>query len=105
MANEPEAGGSLRFTSARISVTIDQRPYPVTNMNAFEVLIGGAPDWIRIRQKIDFTFHLQVGGRDVVLPTYGVVTKNDGGGLEVRYQAPNDRWRDLLTKMVKEEYA
>ena len=105
MAKEPEAAGSSRFTSTRISVTIDQRPYPVTNMNAFEVLIGGAPDWISVRQKIDFTFHLQVGGRDVVLPTYGVVLKNDAGGLDVRYQAPNDRWRDLLTKMVKEEYA
>ena len=103
MAKEPEVAG--RFTSTRISVTIDQRPYPITNMNPFEVLIGGAPDWITVRQKIDFTFHLQVGGRDVVLPTYGIVLKNDASGLEIRYQAPNDRWRDLLTKMVKEEYA
>jgi hypothetical protein len=39
----------------------------------------------------------------VSLPTYGAVLKNDGEGLEIRYQAPNDRWRDLLTRVLTEE--
>jgi len=97
------AAPSPRFTSSRIQVTIDQRPYAIVNMNMFDVLIAGAPDWIAPRQKLDFKFLLTLGGREVGLSTYGVVVKNDGAGLEVRYQAPNARWRDLLARVITEE--
>jgi hypothetical protein len=104
MAKTPAQGGtSPRFTTTRIQVTIDQNPYAVVNMNPFDVLIAGAPDWISPKQKIDFCFLISVGGREVSLPTYGAVLKNDGEGLEIRYQAPNDRWRDLLTRVLTEE--
>ncbi|HVJ33851.1 MAG TPA: hypothetical protein VND94_12095 [Terriglobia bacterium] len=106
MAKKPEdAAPSPRFTTKRIQVTIDQRPYTVVNMNAFDILIAGAPDWIAPKQKLDFTFLIAVGGREVGLPTYGVVLKNDASGLEVRYQAPNNRWRDLLAHVLTEENA
>lgn len=106
MAKQPQASDpSPRFTSQRIAVTIDQKPYSIVNMNAFDVLISGAPDWISPKQKLDFTFVINVSGREVGLPTYGAVLKNDGAGLEVRYQAPNARWRDLLAKVITEENA
>lgn len=92
-----------RFRTKRIEVTIDRRPYAVVNMNAFDVLISGAPDWIAPKQKLDFSFVISVGGKEIVLPTYGAVLKNDSAGLEVRYQAPNARWRDILARVVAEE--
>ena len=97
------AAASPRFTTARIQVTIDQRPYAIVNMNTFDVLIAGAPDWIAEKQKLDFVFLVTLGGRESGLPTYGVVLKNDQAGLEVRYQAPHTRWRDLLTQILTEE--
>ncbi|HVJ43295.1 MAG TPA: hypothetical protein VM639_17475 [Dongiaceae bacterium] len=106
MAKQPEtAAPPLRFTTQRIQVSIDQRPFTIVNMNAFDVLIAGTPEWIAPKQKIDFTFMITVGGKEVGLPTYGVVLKNDASGLEVRYQAPNNRWRDLLTRVLTEENA
>lgn len=104
MAKTPApAATSPRFTTTRIQVTIDQHPYPVVNMNPFDVLISGAPDWIAPKQKIDFSFVILVGGKEINLPTYGAVLKNDGDGLEIRYQAPNARWRELLTRVLTEE--
>ena len=97
------AAPSPRFTTARIQVTIDQRPYAIVNMNAFDVLIAGAPDWIAQKQKLDFVFLITLGGKEIGLATYGVVLKNDQAGLEVRYQAPHTRWRDLLAQVLTEE--
>lgn len=94
---------SPRFTTNRVQVTIDQRPFPIVNMNGFDVLIAGAPDWIVQRQKLDFCFVVAVGGKEASLPTYGVVLKNDAAGLEVRYQPPNARWRELLMRVISEE--
>lgn len=106
MAKQPAAAAPApRFTSKRIRVTIDQRPYDVVNMNVFDVLITGAPDWIAPKQKLDFSFLILVGGKEISLPTYGAVLKNDAAGLEVRYQAPNNRWRDLLARVITEENA
>jgi hypothetical protein len=99
---QPEPA-SPRFTTSRILVTIDQQPFAIVNMNGFDVLITGAPDWIAPKQKLDFCFVVTVGGREASLPTYGVVLKNDEAGLEVRYQPPNNRWRDLLMRVLSEE--
>lgn len=106
MAKTPAAAAPApRFTSKRIRVTIDQRPYDIVNMNVFDVLIAGAPNWIAPKQKLDFVFLLMVGGKEIGLPTYGAVLKNDGAGLEVRYQPPHARWRDLLARVITEENA
>ncbi len=37
------------------------------------------------------------------LPTYGVVVRNDAKGLEVRYNAPALRWRDILARLISED--
>ncbi|HEX9448438.1 MAG TPA: hypothetical protein VF920_10670 [Dongiaceae bacterium] len=106
MAKQPDpAAASPRFTTKRIQVSIDQRPYPVVNMNVFDVLISGAPEWIAQGQKIDFSFLIQLGGKEVILQTYGAVMKNNSAGLEIRYQSPNARWRDLLARVITEENA
>jgi hypothetical protein len=106
MAKQPAAAAPApRFTTQRIQVTIDQKAYAVVNMNVFDVLIAAAPDWIAPKQKLDFAFLITVGGKEVGLPTYGVVLKNDAAGLEVRYQPPNNRWRDLLARVITEENA
>ena len=97
------AAPSPRFTTSQIQVTIDQRHYAIVNMNAFDVLISGAPDWIDVKQKLDFVLLITLGGKEVGLPTYGVVLKNDRDGLEVRYQPPLARWRDLLARVLTEE--
>ena len=99
----PPAAGPLRFKTNRVQVTIDHNPYSIVNMNAFDVLIAGAPEWIAKKQKIDFTFLITAGGKEIGLSTYGAVLKNDGNGLEVRYQAPLPRWRDLLARVLIEE--
>jgi hypothetical protein len=105
MAKAPQPSApSPRFTSALIQVTIDQRLHAIVNMNIFDVLIAGAPEWIAVKQRLDFVFLITVGGKEFHLPTYGVVMKNDEAGLEVRYQSPHSRWRDLLTRVLTEEH-
>ena len=100
---QQQSGPVPRFTTKQISVTIDQKPYQIVNMNVFEVVIAGAADWIAPKQKIDFSFVLTWKGKEHFLPTYGVVVKNDDHGLEIRYQPPNPRWRDILAQMLAEE--
>ncbi len=104
MAREPSSVPEApRFTTKQIHVTIDQKPYGIVNMNTFDVLIAGAPDWIVPKQKLDFSFFVTLNGKEMGLPTYGVVLKNDQAGLHIRYQAPNPRWRDLLVRVLTEE--
>jgi hypothetical protein len=105
MAKQPEAAAAPRFTTKRIQVTIDQRPYPVVSMNVYDVLISGAPDWIVPGQRIDIAFLMLMGGKESIVPTYGAVVKNDAAGLEIRYQPPNARWREFLARVITEENA
>jgi hypothetical protein len=104
MAEESSsAPAAPRFSTKQVYVTIDQKPYEIVNMNVYDVLIAGAPDWFVSKQKVDFSFFVTLGGKELALPTYGVVLKNDGAGLDIRYQAPSPRWRDLLVKVLTEE--
>jgi hypothetical protein len=96
---------AARFTTKRIQVAIDQKTYAIVNMNVYDMLIAGAPDWIAPKQKLDFSFVLTLNGKERVLPTYGAVIRNDGSGLEVRYQQPNRQWRNILLKLLVEESA
>ncbi|HET6159136.1 MAG TPA: hypothetical protein VFE34_12370 [Dongiaceae bacterium] len=92
-----------RVRLGNLYVMIDGRPYQIVNMNIVDVLIAGAPDWIAPRQKLDFSFVLSLDGKERALPTFGVVVRNDAQGLEVRYNAPALRWRDILARLIAED--
>ena len=64
---------------------------------------GRSADWIAPRQKIEFSFVLSLDGKQRALPTFGVVVRNDAQGLEVRYNAPALRWRDILARLISED--
>src|SRR5262245_27292592 len=86
-----------------LSVMIDGREHQIVNMNILDVLIAGAPDWIVPRQKLEITCVVSLERNQRALPTYGAVIRNDATGLEVRYNAPVPRWRDLLARLIAEE--
>jgi len=92
-----------RVKLSNLHVLIDARPYQIVNMNIVDVLVAGAPEWIAPRQKIEFSFVLSLDGKERALPTYGVVVRNDAAGLEVRYNAPALRWRDILARLIAED--
>jgi hypothetical protein len=92
-----------RVKLSNLSVMIDGRQYEIVNMNIVDVLVAGAPEWIAPRQKVDFSFVLRLDNKQRALPTYGVVLRNDSSGLEIRYNAPVLRWRDLLARLITEE--
>lgn len=92
-----------RVKLGNIHVMIDGKPHEIVNMNIVDVLVAGAPDWIAPRQKIDFSFVITIDDHPRPLPTYGVVVRNDGKGLEIRYNAPALRWRDILAHLIAED--
>lgn len=92
-----------RVRLSNLYVMIDGRPYQIVNMNIVDVLVAGAPDWIAPRQKIEFSFVLSLEGKERALPTFGVVVRNNAQGLEIRYNAPAVRWRDILARLIAEE--
>ena len=92
-----------RVKLRNLSVMIDGRQYEIANMNIVDVLIAGAPEWIVQRQKVEFSFVLNLEDKQRALPTYGVVLRNDSNGLELRYNAPILRWRDLLARLITED--
>lgn len=92
-----------RVKLGNLYVMIDGRPYQIINMNIVDVLVAGAPDWIAPRQKLDFSFVLSLDGKERAMPTFGVVVRNDSSGLEVRYNAPALRWRDILARLIAED--
>jgi hypothetical protein len=92
-----------RVKLSNLHVMIDGRRHEIVNMNIVDVLVAGAPDWIAPRQKIEFSFVLSLDDKPRALPTYGVVVRNDATGLEVRYNAPALRWRDILARLIAED--
>ena len=92
-----------RVKLSNLYVMIDGRQHQIVNMNIVDVLVAGAPDWIAPRQKIEFSFVLSLDGKPRALPTYGVVVRNDQNGLEVRYNPPAQRWRDILARLITED--
>lgn len=92
-----------RVKLGNIHVMIDGKPHDIVNMNIVDVLVAGAPDWIAPRQKIEFSFVITIDEHPRPLPTYGVVVRNDDKGLEIRYNAPALRWRDILAHLIAED--
>ncbi len=92
-----------RVKLSTLSVMIDGRQHESVNMYRVDVLVSGAPDWIAPRQKIEFSFVLSLEGKQRALPTFGVVVRNDSRGLEIRYNAPALRWRDILARLIAED--
>jgi hypothetical protein len=92
-----------RVKLGNLSVMIDGRRHEIVNMSIVDVLVAGAPEWIAPRQKIEFSFVLSLDGKQRALPTFGVVIRNDVSGLEVRYNAPALRWRDILARLIAED--
>lgn len=93
-----------RVKLGNIHVLIDGKPFEIKNMNIVDVLVAGAPEWIAPRQKIDFSFVITMDeNHPRPLPTYGVVVRNDGNGLEIRYNAPALRWRDILAHLIADD--
>lgn len=92
-----------RVRLSNLCVMIDGREHQIINMNIVDVLVAGAPNWIAPRQKIEFSFVLSLDGKPRALPTFGVVVRNDAQGLEVRYNAPALRWRDILARLIAED--
>jgi hypothetical protein len=93
-----------RVKLGNIHVLIDGKPFEIKNMNIVDVLVAGAPDWIAPRQKVDFSFVITMDeNHPRPLPTYGVVVRNDQNGLEIRYNAPALRWRDILAHLIADD--
>jgi hypothetical protein len=92
-----------RVKLGNLHVMIDGREHQIVNMNIVDVLVAGAPDWIAPRQKIEFSFVLSLEDKPRALPTFGVVVRNDAQGLEIRYNAPALRWRDILARLIAED--
>ena len=92
-----------RFTLKCMQVSIDLKLYAVVGMNIQDVMIGGAPDWIAPKQRLDFSFVMDLQGKERRLQTYGVVLTNDSRGLDIRYRPPTAQWRGILTKLLTDE--
>jgi hypothetical protein len=92
-----------RFSLKCMQVSIDLKIYQVVSMNIQDVMIGGAPDWIAPKQRLDFSFVMDLQGKERRLPTYGVVLSNDSRGLDIRYRPPTAQWRGILTKLLTDE--
>ncbi|HVM85627.1 MAG TPA: hypothetical protein VMW18_17170 [Candidatus Binatia bacterium] len=101
--SQSQASTMPRFSLKCMQVAIDLKLYPVVSMNIQDVLIGGAPDWIAAKQRIDFSFVIDLQGKERRLPTYGVVITNDARGLDIRYRPPTSQWRAILAKLLTEE--
>lgn len=94
---------SPRFTLRNMHVLVDRKAQPIVNMNIQEVLLSGMPDWMAPGQRVEFSFVITLKDWERSLPTYGVVTKNDAGGCDIRYSPPLPSWRDILTKLLTED--
>jgi hypothetical protein len=103
--SQPQSSAQSRFTLKCMQVSIDLKIYPVVGMNIQDVMIGGAPDWIAPKQRLDFSFVMDLQGKERRLQTYGVVISNDSRGLDIRYRPPTAQWRAILTKLLTEEHA
>jgi hypothetical protein len=86
-----------------MQVSIDLKLYPIVGMNIQEVMVGGAPDWIAPKQRLDFSFVMDLQGTERRLQTYGVVISNDSRGLDIKYRPPTAEWRGILTKLITAE--
>lgn len=84
-------------------VLVDRKAHPIVNMNIQEVLLGDMPDWMAPGQRIEFSFVITLKDWERSLPTYGVVTKNDASGCDVRYSPPLPSWRNILMKLLAED--
>jgi hypothetical protein len=103
--SQPQASALPRFTLKCMQVSIDLKLYPVVGMNIQDVMIGGAPDWIAPKQRIDFSFVIDLQGKERRLQTYGVVISNDSRGLDIRYRPPTAQWRAIHAKLITDESA
>ena len=101
--SQPQASALPRFTLKCMQVSIDLKIYPIVGMNLMEVMIGDAPDWIAPKQRIDFSFVMDLQGKERRLQTYGVVLSNDSRGLDIKYRPPTTQWREILTKLLVDE--
>jgi hypothetical protein len=101
--SQPQASTLPRFALKCMRVSIDLKPYSIVGMNIQEVMISGAPDWIAPKQRLDFSFVIDLEGKERRLPTYGVVLTNDARGLDIRYRPPTSQWREILTRLITEE--
>jgi hypothetical protein len=97
------AQASPRFTLKNMHVMVDRKTHPVINMNIQEVLIGDMPDWMAPGQRVEFSFVITLKDWERSLPTFGVVTKNDGGKVDIRYSPPLPSWRNILMKLIAED--
>jgi hypothetical protein len=103
--SQPQASTLPRFTLQCMQVSIDLKLFPIVGMNIQDVMIGGAPDWIAPKQRLDFSFVMDLQGKERRLQTYGVVISNDSRGLDIRYRPPTAQWRAILTKLLTDENA
>jgi hypothetical protein len=102
--SQPQAT-TPRFALKCMQASIDLKLYPILGMNIQDVMIGGAPDWIAPKQRVDFSFVIDLKGKERHLQTYGVVISNDARGLDIRYRPPTSQWREILTRLITEENA
>lgn len=95
--------GSPRFTLRNMHVLVDRKSYTIVNMNIREVLIAGMPDWMAAGQRVQFSFVITLKNWERSLSTFGVVTRNDGTNVDLRYSPPLPSWRDILMKLIAED--
>ena len=103
MSQPQAAAATPRFALKCLTVSIDMKAYPIVGMNMQDVMLAGAPDWIAPKQRVDFSFIIDLQGKERHLPTYGVVLTNDARGLDIRYRPPTSQWRAILLKLLTEQ--
>jgi hypothetical protein len=103
--SQPLAAAVPRFALKCLSASIDLKVYTVAGLNMQDVMVSGAPDWIVPKQRVDFSFIIDLQGKERHLPTYGVVLSNDARGLDIRYRPPTSQWRAILLRLLSEEGA
>jgi hypothetical protein len=101
--SQSHASTQPRFALKCLQASIDLKLYPIVSMNIQDVMIGGAPDWIAPKQRVDFSFVIELQGKERRLPTYGVVISNDTRGLDIRYRPPTSQWRAILARLLTDE--
>jgi hypothetical protein len=101
--SQSQAAAAPRFSLKCLRASIDLKVYRIAGMNLQDVTLSGAPDWIAPKQRIDFSFIIDLQGKERHLPTYGVVISNDARGLDIRYRPPTSQWRAILLKLLTEE--
>lgn len=95
-----ERRDEARRTPEEAWAWVDSYRYRLTNMNRNAVRI--APDRGNLvpRQSVTFRLDLPLGEKPVQVPLAGVVLRQDGDGLVIRFAEPQPFFRKLIDRYL-----